>query len=1349
MPSIAAPATVLVTVGANGGTVRSPSKGDYLSKVFKDYGEGFVYYVVEDMIKPGAFHDAVKGVQAVIHTASPAVADIDDPQDLIQPALGGTLELINGINICGSEVKRLVLTSSGSAITDPTKPAGTIYADDDWNTWSIKQVEEKGRDAGWDKYRASKVLAEQAAWEEAKKQNRWDMVAIHPLITLGPIIHDVSEASKLNTSIARLYNILSAKEEDLNSEVLSVPDLNFGDVRDVALAHLRAVEYEKAGSERFIVCNGAYTWQDALDTLPVQYCRPLGMPGSGKSVKHTVFDSTKAQKMLDLSLRSFKETINDTAFELHSRGWLLIRSESAQSPAAKPDIPSLQDCEGQNSQTMWGKPQNRLAADRLGEELHPDSTIWQLYQEESKDHDKSLVEDRDKSLDVLLIYAGLFSSILAGFVMDSKNLLQQDTAAISLDILLILARSQQFLSSNSSQPGPPIEYPSFTPMPSARLINILWFLALVISLSTALMAMLAKEWLHNFISHTPASPHAHALLHQERLRALKDAHALGIIDSLPTVLHLALLLFSVGLVIYLGQLDYIVTAPVAIFLIGTFLICAKTTHLGSVKEFHPFVTPVSRYFYRKKFPNWETRADDMSRETRDKDKTTFRELRALDWLANHARDPAIKKCVYQALAGLRAPKIAVNSSEDEMPEYHKLLSDMYDTALSRLSDFSFTKDPRFSTRRCVSISKHISAFPRLARLLNATKGPNRTTKKQGRIIDGHTDGCHSSLTVQTSQSSTSSSELVKKTLDHITKLWDPETRTPPYLTADAHSLIVRAKLLLIKDLIKALDLESEKNKDETIQKTRRHYSRALFRTGIQLTSYSNNRVNISAPVLCDLLTTLKETFESDTLCPDGGPMSTNYYPNPPKSTTNPQNSAPEASQLDQITLWTTIAGSSGTIHVRPTRIGDVDGLVVGLLQIIGRHGIRESYEVAIAARDALHVVARKLLLQWLATMKASNPAEVEVVANELDQLLRKWEPSRGEPRSMEPYSQSNITTIRDLLMLAQIGAMCAGCVGSYMSNLSFEALRALCQISKKPSGRVEFTELMTSTDSPPVYHDTIKDIAAQIIKNHESALFGQEMIDQFLRLLFPEPVEHPRRERQKDLDVLVCTHKECYFQILELWCLYSGTGLTKEFQRFMKEFEDRCLCQSPLASLCTLGDNTSDDNINRLLEVGDKNQYTSTLVGYFMTWIKAAFDYEHVKQSSKWVPWPKNCSFRHFRNVVAFVLKHDPPKYLQQPFLASFLNASIIYIRSSPEQIPKDEIQSILNQLCDDSIIHCIENSILSREWAKYFKGITPGASTSTVSTEDLNSPKTAILERITDVRAEILASHEKKYGSL
>ncbi|KAG8762779.1 methylglyoxal reductase (NADPH-dependent) gre2 [Ceratobasidium sp. 428] len=106
MPAIKAPATVLVT-GASGfiaiwvckafleagytvrGTVRSASKGDYLVDLLKS--DKFSYVIVEDIAKDGAFDEAVKGVDAVAHTASPFHFEADDPQELIEPAVKGTV----------------------------------------------------------------------------------------------------------------------------------------------------------------------------------------------------------------------------------------------------------------------------------------------------------------------------------------------------------------------------------------------------------------------------------------------------------------------------------------------------------------------------------------------------------------------------------------------------------------------------------------------------------------------------------------------------------------------------------------------------------------------------------------------------------------------------------------------------------------------------------------------------------------------------------------------------------------------------------------------------------------------------------------------------------------------------------------------------------------------------------------------------------------------------------------------------------------------------------------------------------------------------------------------------------
>lgn len=55
------------------GTVRTADKGDYLVKKLKDLVPAgkFSYIVVEDIGKADAFDEAVKGVDAIMHTASP------------------------------------------------------------------------------------------------------------------------------------------------------------------------------------------------------------------------------------------------------------------------------------------------------------------------------------------------------------------------------------------------------------------------------------------------------------------------------------------------------------------------------------------------------------------------------------------------------------------------------------------------------------------------------------------------------------------------------------------------------------------------------------------------------------------------------------------------------------------------------------------------------------------------------------------------------------------------------------------------------------------------------------------------------------------------------------------------------------------------------------------------------------------------------------------------------------------------------------------------------------------------------------------------------------------------------
>ncbi|KAG8747006.1 methylglyoxal reductase (NADPH-dependent) gre2 [Ceratobasidium sp. 414] len=309
MPAIKAPATVLVTA----------SKGDYLVDLFKS--DKFSYVIVGDIAQDGAFDEAVKGVDAVAHTASPFHFQADDPQTLIEPAVKGTVGILKSIEKNGPGVQRVVVTSSVAAILNTSRPTGTIYTEVDWNTFSTKEVEEKGKGAaGGDKYRASKTLAERAAWAEVEtKKPTWDLATINPPMVFGPILQQVDDPSNLNTSVAMLYKIIHAKEGETSQETLLQPNMNFVDVRDVALAHMRALEVPEAGGQRFITAGGALCWQDALDVLPPPH--PRGTPGAGKSLTHSVFDASKARKVLGIEFKGLEESVRDTELGLRKRGW--------------------------------------------------------------------------------------------------------------------------------------------------------------------------------------------------------------------------------------------------------------------------------------------------------------------------------------------------------------------------------------------------------------------------------------------------------------------------------------------------------------------------------------------------------------------------------------------------------------------------------------------------------------------------------------------------------------------------------------------------------------------------------------------------------------------------------------------------------------------------------------------------------------------------------------------------------------------------------------------------------------------------------------------------------------------
>ncbi|KAF8308509.1 NAD-binding protein [Clavulina sp. PMI_390] len=345
MHTVLPPAKILVT-GASGfvgshvartlleqgygvvGTVRSSAKGDYLMDIFREYDGRFSYVIVEDMEVPNAFDEVVRdgGFEAINHVASPFHLHTNEPSEIIGPAVGGTLNILNSALHYGPTVKRIVITSSTVAILEP-HPAPYTYTEADWNESSPRAVDELGAKASAvDKYMASKSLAERAAWSfisEHKDRVAFDVVAINPPFIFGPIIHDAKTPAQLNFSHAFFMEMVKQKQENLTPELTGFFHNHMSDVRTVALAHARALQVEEAGGKRFILSASPFCFQDVYDALNEAGVNdvPRGFPGSQTQRRLTDCpqDNSQAKKILGLEFNGLRDIALDTYDSLRER----------------------------------------------------------------------------------------------------------------------------------------------------------------------------------------------------------------------------------------------------------------------------------------------------------------------------------------------------------------------------------------------------------------------------------------------------------------------------------------------------------------------------------------------------------------------------------------------------------------------------------------------------------------------------------------------------------------------------------------------------------------------------------------------------------------------------------------------------------------------------------------------------------------------------------------------------------------------------------------------------------------------------------------------------------------------
>lgn len=253
-------------------TVRSAANSAKVAplRAMQDAHPGRLELFEADLLSDGAFDEAMKGCEVVFHVASPFFMPEkikDGQRDMVEPALVGTRNVVGSVERTPT-VRRLVFTSTVGAIfgdyVDVLEMEGRVLSEKYFNTTSTVEN---------NPYHYAKTVAEQAAWEAERSQDRWRMVSVNPGLVLGPSLTPASESGSL----------FLLEELFKGYFFYGAPDFSFTtvDVRDVADAHIAAAEEPDAHGRYILAAETMSSFHAMARIIRSRYPRDLRLPRIG------------------------------------------------------------------------------------------------------------------------------------------------------------------------------------------------------------------------------------------------------------------------------------------------------------------------------------------------------------------------------------------------------------------------------------------------------------------------------------------------------------------------------------------------------------------------------------------------------------------------------------------------------------------------------------------------------------------------------------------------------------------------------------------------------------------------------------------------------------------------------------------------------------------------------------------------------------------------------------------------------------------------------------------------------------------------------------------------------------
>lgn len=231
-------------------------KYEHLFRLHPNKRENVDIEIVEaSLSKTGIWEAIVKDCDFVIHCASPNPTNPTKKEiDVVFPAVEGTLGVLDAVSKAET-IRKVVITSSASAVY--AGHVKNLYTESDWaDPEHIMSFER------------SKLYAERCAWKFVKDvevpSGKVKLVTLCPGLMLGPHLGS-SDDFFSGDFIKKLINGKLRANLKLRFPIV--------DVRDVALAHVKAMESNNLSGDRFIICNNSFWFDDLFKILSNEFSK--------------------------------------------------------------------------------------------------------------------------------------------------------------------------------------------------------------------------------------------------------------------------------------------------------------------------------------------------------------------------------------------------------------------------------------------------------------------------------------------------------------------------------------------------------------------------------------------------------------------------------------------------------------------------------------------------------------------------------------------------------------------------------------------------------------------------------------------------------------------------------------------------------------------------------------------------------------------------------------------------------------------------------------------------------------------------------------------------------------------